>query len=123
MFSVRFDESQNLLVIRYSGHVSPAQTRVCTKEVRAALTEVPSGFRLLADLSDVRAMDVACAPHLKSIMEMCNQKRISRVVRVIPDPKQDIGFQIMSYFHYRGEVQIMTCSSIEEAMNLLVEQL
>ena len=33
-------------------------------------------------------------------MEVCLEKGMSEVVRSIPDPNQDIGFQIMSYFRY-----------------------
>jgi hypothetical protein len=41
------------------------------------------------------------------------------VVRVIPDPHRDIGLQIMSYFHYSGDVQILTCQTLAEAEEIL----
>lgn len=119
MFAVEFDQSRNLLVIRYGDHVVPAETERALEEVRFTLDKVERGFRLLADLTDLRSMDVLCAPHIESAMEMFNEKGVSEVVRIIPNPKLDIGFQIMSYFHYRGDVHIMTCESLDEAMNLL----
>ena len=60
-------------------------------------------------------MEVTCAPHLKRIMELCNAKGVSTVVRVIPDPRRDIGLQIMSSFHYGPDVRIQTCPSLDEA--------
>jgi hypothetical protein len=41
------------------------------------------------------------------------------VVRVIPDPHRDIGLQIMSIFHYGGDVQIVTCETLVQAEELL----
>jgi hypothetical protein len=41
------------------------------------------------------------------------------VVRVIPDPHRDIGLQIMSYFHYKGDVRIVTCETLAEAAKTL----
>lgn len=57
--------------------------------------------------------------HIESAMDMCNEKGVAEVVRIIPNPRRDIGMQIMSYFHYGGDVRIMTCESADEAMNLL----
>ena len=50
---------------------------------------------------------------------MCNEKGVSAVVRAIPDPRRDIGLQIMSYFHYGPDVRITTCRRLEEAQELL----
>jgi hypothetical protein len=116
MFTIKLDQARNLIVIRYSGHVGPDETGRCAEEVRLVLEKVKPGFRLLADLTDLQSMEVSCAPHIKNIMEMCNQSGVTEVVRVIPDPKRDIGLQIMSYFHYRADVHITTCTSLDEAM-------
>jgi hypothetical protein len=43
------------------------------------------------------------------------------VVRVIPNPQKDIGLNILSLFHYRRRVRIVTCETLEEAMNALAE--
>lgn len=119
MFTIEFDQPRNLLVIRYSDHVEPVETERALGEMRLALESVESGFRLLADLTALRSMDLACAPHIESAMDLCNGKGVSDVVRIIPDPRKDIGMQIMSYFHYGGDVRIVTCESAEEAMKLL----
>jgi len=64
-------------------------------------------------------MDIACAPHLEQIMQLCNEKGVSAVVRVMPARRRDIGLQIMSYFHYGPEVLITTCRRLEEAQEVL----
>jgi len=119
MFTIEFDQPRNLLVIRYGDHVGPDETERALGEMRLALERVERGFRLLADLTELQSMDVLCAPHIESAMDLCNGKGVSDVVRIIPDPRKDIGMQIMSYFHYGGEVRIVTCESADEAMRIL----
>jgi hypothetical protein len=119
MFTIEFDQPRNLLVIRYGDHVGPDETEQALEEMRLALKRVERGFRLLADLTALHSMDLACAPHIESAMDLCNGKGVSDVVRIIPDPRKDIGMQIMSYFHYGGDVRIVTCESADEAMKLL----
>ena len=121
VYAVEADVSQNLLIIHYRGYVRPSAVERCAREVASSLTCLRSGFRLLADFTDLEAMDVACAPHLEHIMQSCDEKGVSAVVRVIPDPRRDIGLQIMSYFHYGPEVRITTCRSLEEAQELLAK--
>ena len=121
MFRIELDQPQNWLTIVYSGHVSPDETHRCAEEIRVAVTKIKPGFRLLVDLTDLQSMEVSCAPHIRNIMDMCNQNGVAEVVRIIPDPKRDIGLQIMSYFHYSGDVHIVTCESVDEAMHLLAK--
>ena len=102
MFTIEFDQPQNLLVIRYSDHVVPDETERALEQMRLALASVERGFRLLADLTALQSMDVLCAPHIESAMDLCNGKGVSDVVRIIPDPRKDIGMQIMSYFTTAG---------------------
>jgi hypothetical protein len=119
MFTIEFDASRSLLVIRYRDHVGPDETERALAEMRLMLNNVERGFRLLADLTDLRSMDLACAPHIESAMDLCNEKGVAQVVRIIPDARQDIGMQIMSHFHYGGDVRIVTCESTDEAMKIL----
>jgi hypothetical protein len=44
---------------------------------------------------------------------------VELVVRVIPDPTKDIGLNILSVFHYRHRVRVVTCQTMEEAARLL----
>jgi anti-anti-sigma regulatory factor len=113
------DEPKRLLVIRYNRVVRAEETEKGLEQIRNGLAKLQRGFRLLADLSELQSMDVGCAPFIEKAMDMCNEKGASMVVRVIPDPHRDIGLQIMSYFHYSGDVQIVTCQTLAEAEEIL----
>jgi hypothetical protein len=121
MFTVQLDQSRNALTISYGGRVTPDETRLCAGEVRLALTILQPGFRLIVDLTELQAMEVACSPLIANIMEICNAAGVAEVVRIIPDPTRDIGLQILSFFHYGTEVYIRTCASTEEAFEMLAE--
>jgi anti-anti-sigma regulatory factor len=121
MIKLEADPSKNLLTIRYAGSVGPGEVERGLDDVRAGLAQLESGFRLLADLSELQSMDVACAPFIEKAMDMCNEKGASMVVRVIPDPHRDIGLQIMSIFHYDSNVLIINCETLDEAEGTLRE--
>ena len=115
MFRVKLDQPGNALVIGYAGNVNAEQAHRCARQVQAALMRVQPGFRLLVDLTELESMEMACSPVIGSIMEMCNAAGVAEVLRIIPDPTRDIGLQILSYFHYRSDVRILTCASPAEA--------
>jgi len=119
MIHFNADQPGNLLLIRYSGLVGPDETEQGVEQVRAGLAKLQTGFRLLADLTELESMDVACAPFIEKAMDLCNEKGASVVVRVIPDPHRDIGLQIMSIFHYRGDTRIFTCETLAQAKEIL----
>ncbi len=78
-------------------------------------------FQLLVDFTALESMDTDCVLHIKNIMELCDENGVSAVVRIIPDPKRDIGLQIMSHFHYSGDVKIVTCENLSDATKILSE--
>lgn len=119
MIKFEVDQARNRFVIRYSGKVTPEETENGLEQFRVGLPRLQSGFRLLADLSELESMDVKCAQFIEKAMDLCNEKGTSMVVRVIPDPQRDIGLNIMSIFHYGGDTQIITCETLAEAERLL----
>jgi hypothetical protein len=119
MFQVGVDKSKNLLKIIYAQHVGPEDTKGVAAVIPPLLSDVRPGFRLLTDLSGLESMDLACVPYIKRMMDLCNKQGVELVVRVIPDPHKDIGFNILSLFHYRRRVRIVTCPTLEEAMKAL----
>jgi hypothetical protein len=52
-------------------------------------------------------------------MELCDQHGVGLVVRVIPDPAKDIGFNLLSIFHYPHHPRAVTCKTMSEAARLL----
>ena len=120
-FAVQADGAKNVLVIRYCGRVDAPAVARCVERVRSKIVKLEPGFQLLVDLTDLESMDVASVPHIEAIMKLCDEKGVTTVVRVIPDPKRDIGLQILSHFHYAADVRIVTCKSMDEARKRLEE--
>jgi len=119
MYHSEIDEPRNLLKISYTGRVDVEQTRLCAKECERAVQQLRPGFYLLTDLSGLEQMDLACVPDIKRMMDLCDRGGVELVVRLIPDPRKDIGLKIMSLFHYRKRVRIVTCERLEEALQIL----
>jgi hypothetical protein len=113
------DKTLNLLTIRYSGAIPAEEVERCAAEVELRLSELEPGFRLLTDLTGLESMEVKSAPHIRRIMDVCNQHGVAMVVRVIPDPYKDIGLNILSLLHYNRRVRIVTCQSRQEAKRVL----
>jgi hypothetical protein len=120
-YSVCAQPEQNLLRLSYRGTVTAAEAAECARAIEASLTTLRPKFRLFSDFSQLESMERGCASHIKRIMDLCNQQEIESVVRVIARPEQDIGLAIMSLFHYRPEVRIITCETVAEAEEILRE--
>ncbi len=80
------------------------QAQHCLGEIEAALARMQPDFRVLTDLSGLASMDIACAEAIRQIMDLCQDKGVAEIVRIIPDPQKDIGLQLMSHFHYARDV-------------------
>jgi anti-anti-sigma regulatory factor len=119
MFEAGFDTSKNLLHIAYTGRIEAAEVKQCLEQLQALVRELKRGFRLLSDLTALEAMDTASVPYIQQMMDLCNKAGVIMVVRVIPDPRKDIGLNILSLFHDRQDLQIVTCKTLEEAMKAL----
>jgi hypothetical protein len=116
MFQNELDISQRLLTIRWAGDATVDEARFCLENLRSLLTDIQPGFRLFADLSRLLSMPTAAAPYIGQIMESCSEKGVELVVRLLPaEPGKDIGFAIMSRFHYAPDIRIVTCQTMEEA--------
>jgi hypothetical protein len=121
MFQAEVDKAQNLLKISYAQHVGPEDTRRGEEKIHTLLADLQPGFRLLTDLSALDSMDLACLPYIERVMDLFNEKGVEMVVRVIPDPHKDIGLNILSLFHYRRGVHIVTCETMAEALQVLAD--
>jgi len=119
MFEAGFDKSKNLLHIAYTGRIEAVEVKKCLEQLQLLVPELKPGFRLLSDLTALEAMETAAVPYIRQMMDLCNKGGVSMVVRVIPDPHKDIGLNILSLFHYRHDLQIVTCKTLEEAMKAL----
>ena len=121
MYSVEADKSKRFFVISVAGHVSGEEVKEAARQVREIVEDVKPGFRVLTDFRWLDSMEPAAARHVAEIMDALAEKKVGLVVRVIPDPHKDIGFNILSQFHYGSDVRVATFESLAEALQLLAE--
>ena len=119
MFQVEVDQPKNLLKMVFFGRVTADETRDWRGQLPALLRQLQPGFKLLGDFTALESMDYACAPDIEFAMDLCNEAGVAKIVRVIPDPRRDIGLSIMSRFHYHRGVAIITCETMEEGLAAL----
>ena len=115
MYRIEVNSVDNTLEIHLRESFDPDQGRDLLNELSERVHELRPGFKLLTDLSQLRGMDIAAHKSIDEVMELCNRHEVSKVVRVIAKETRDIGFNIMSLFHYSHRVIIHTCDSLEEA--------
>src|ERR1041385_2707684 len=115
MWSAGIDQTRALLQIRFEGHVDLPEAIAAAHRIEELLPQLGPSFCLLTDLSGLEEMDVACEPVIDRLMDLLNRRGIRKVVRVVPDPRKDIGFGIMSLFHYDPKVRLVTCQTLAEA--------
>jgi len=115
MILVSSNKAKQLLILRYVGLVQADELAQAEADIRALVAELPKGFRVLLDLSQLDDMDLKCAKPLGRMMDFFNASNMGLVVRVIPDPAKDIGLNILSIFHYSNHPRIVTCKKITEA--------
>ena len=119
MLLTTISKSKQLLYFTYIGDVSVEELEQGLSEIVTLLDDLSSGFRVLADLRGLDRMDPKCAQEIGKAMELCDQKGVGLVVRIIPDPQKDIGMNILSIFHYRNRPRIVTCETLVEAGEVL----
>ena len=89
---------------------------MAAQRIRKLLQDVAPGFHALADFRWLESMDPAAARHIAEIMDALAEKNITSVTRVMPDPRKDIGLNILSQFHYGPNVSIATFETLADAI-------
>ena len=115
MFLATSNKVRRLLMLRYIGRVTHEEMIQGEAEVLALLAEIPPNFRVVQDLSQLEAMDAKSIEWVGHMMDLFYERGVGRVVRVIPDPAKDIGFNILTVFHYRHCPEIIICKDILQA--------
>jgi hypothetical protein len=119
MFLASSNKARGVLHISYIDHVTVVDLERGHDDVVALLADLPAGFKMLVDLSRMESMDTDCVTQLGKIMELLDQHGLEHVVRVIPDPTKDIGFNILARFHYHHNPRMNNCETMLEAAKLL----
>jgi hypothetical protein len=119
MFLATSNKTKRLLCMSYIQRVRPEELERGREDVKILLADLAPGFRLLVDLSRLETMGLECMKEIGRTMERLDQGGVGMVVRVIPDPNKDIGFNILTAFHYPHHPQVVTCKTMTEAAGLL----
>lgn len=93
----------------------PADIAGQVARVQELSAQLGPGFALVTDLIELENMDIDCGAQITRLMDACRAAGVGRVVRIIPHPRKDIGFNLLSLIHYRGEVPTATYKTAEEA--------
>ena len=119
MFVVETDTTKQLLVLSVAGTVTADESRETVARVREKVADMAPGFVTLVDFRWLESMATGSAPFIAEIMDMLTAKKVSAVVRVMPDPHRDIGLNILSPFHYGPDVRLMTFETLADAIQAL----
>jgi hypothetical protein len=119
MILITTSPAHRLIYFKYLGRITADEMRSRFDEAATLLATFEPGFRLLSDLTELHSMEEACLPEIARVMDICKDRGIELVVRIIPDPRKDIGLNILSVFHYGRGVRTVTCKDFTEAMHAL----
>jgi hypothetical protein len=119
MFLATVNKPEQLLYMSFIGHVRAAELAQVRGNLPVLLADLMPGFYMLTDLGRLDSMDIDCATEIGRVMDLCDQKGIGQVIRVIPDPSKDIGLNILSHFHYKHRPRVVICERIDEVAKLL----
>ena len=117
MFHAEANQAGGVLTMSFAQHVNAGQMGECLARVTGLLEGWKPGFRLVTDLSSLDSMDADCALDLGAIMEITAKRGVKAVLRVIPDPRKDIGFTLLSHLHYGPEVEVSTYDNLADAIH------
>jgi hypothetical protein len=112
---VECDVGRKILRTRFRGIVRPEHVTLGVHHLQKQLPKLGSGFVLVTDLSDLESMEIDCVAGVARMMDICFAAGLARVIRIIPDPEKDIGFNLLALVHYRRRIPTLTCKTREEA--------
>jgi len=115
MFRLSIDNKGNKLVITFKDYFDLQQAEQFYAEIQKIVPKLKKDFSVLTDLSSLERMDISARFFIEKAMDLLNKSGVSKVIRIIPDQRKDIGFNIMSLFHYSAEIDMHTCKSYQEA--------
>ena len=119
MYAVELDRSKRLLVISAAQKVTAEEAKRVAQRIRDLLRDITPGFRVLADFRGLESMEPTVARHIAEIMDALAEKEVASVTRVMPDPRKDIGLNILSQFHYGPDVTVTTFETLADAVQSL----
>jgi hypothetical protein len=115
MFKIELNPYPNTISIEISGCFDLNQAEQIHKRLEAVLPDFKQGFILITDISSLQDIDNDVRISIKKSMDLINRHRPSRIIRIVPDINKDVGFNIMSMFHYSKDIKINTLQSPDQS--------
>jgi len=115
MSSVSVEKNGAKLTITLKAHFDLQAAEQLHAQVKEIVPKLVKGFVLLTDMTLLEHMDLNTKSSIEKTMDLINKQGVVKIIRIIPDQKKDIGFSIMSLFHYSTEVPIHTYKSYQQA--------
>ena len=119
MVKVKYDRKRNTVIVEFEGNVDVGQAKQFFADLEKTRPEPEKDFKLLTDFSLVDAMEFNVKREIEKAMDLFNAQGVTEIIRVIPDPNMDIGFNLMSASHYSKQIKVHTLRSRQEAEALL----
>lgn len=118
-FNITIDTARNLARSRFSGKLTAVEMRAAAAEIESTVQKLKPNFTAFADFGAVTSMDLDCTPYLTKIMDILRAHGMGLVVRILPEPANDIGINLLSIVHYRGAIKTVTVETLDEAERVL----
>ena len=115
MVKVKYDRKRNTVIVEFEGNVDVGQAKQFFADLEKTRPEPEKDFKLLTDFSLVDAMEFNVKREIEKAMDLFNAQGVTEILRVIPDPNMDIGFNLMSASHYSKQIKVHTLRSRQEA--------
>lgn len=119
MVEVHADRERQILTIKLSQRVSAQEMESHLPRVNDELDKLKSGFIVFTDLSALEFMENTATDQIGTYMGIFNEKGVSRIVRLVPDPSKDVGFKLLAIFHYDEAIPTVTCETEDDAAKAL----
>lgn len=118
MYLFNIDQMRNRLHITLSGKFDERQAEKLSAELMMRIHELSEGFHILCDLTGLEKFDRSARKHYRNFMDLCRKSGVRKVIRIIPDPRNNFGLTVMSHFHYKN-IPVISCHNLDEALKHL----
>jgi anti-anti-sigma regulatory factor len=115
MVKANYDGERDILILEFKASVDRAQAEQLSLDIERILSTRAKGFTLLADFSSVDTMEPAVEGEIKKTMQLFKARGVKEILRVLPDPDMELGFNILSRCFYAPDTKTLTFRSRQEA--------
>ena len=115
MFKTRVKHKGRELIITFKHILSRNEAEQFYRRLQKDVLKLEKDFQVLVDMSFLERVDKGARLFIEQAMDLLNDYGVSKVIRIVSDPQEDFGFNIMSLFHYSEGVTIHTFPSYQEA--------